>query len=736
MNKLELWGGPECTVNRVGDHFRDQIEASGHHQRLSDLDLFADLGLAAVRYPVLWERVAPHDPAKRDWTWTDERLPRLRQLGLRTIAGLVHHGSGPRYANILSDEFAPGLADYATAVAERYPWIEDWTPVNEPMTTARFCALYGVWHPHLRDERAFWLALLNQIDGIRLSMRAVRRVRPSARLIQTDDLGRTYATATMRDQAAFDNTRRWMGWDLLCGRVVPGHPFWRRLCDQGFGDRLRAIADAPCPPDSIGINHYLTSDRFLDHRLQRYPAHTHGSNGAQRFADTEAIRVLDPSPAGLRGALREAWDRYGIPLAVTEVHNGCTREEQVRWWLDAWTAAGEARTKGVDVRAVTSWSLFGSQGWNTLLTAEGRYEPGAFDISGGEARPTALAGLLRAQAKGADPAHPVHAGTGWWRRPIRLLHAPAPRPAPMREHVSAPSWTGPRTLPLLIVGATGTLGKALASACRHRNIDHIVTSRARLDLGSSDHIAAALDRYRPWAVINAAGWVRVDEAETQPEPCFGANAAGAIALGEACARRGIPTVAFSSDLVFGGDARRPYHEEDEPAPLNVYGRSKHQAEQAILSLSGSHLIVRTAAFFSPHDAHNFAVHVLQSLAAGERVHAAADHVISPTFVPQLANAVLDLLIDGAAGLWHLTNGDAVSWAEFAERVASTCGHREPLIDRVSGALPGWVAPRPAYVPLVSNRGKLMTSLDEALDHFSFQLRDARPDLLHALSASG
>ena len=195
-------------------------------------------------------------------------------------------------------------------------------------------------------------------------------------------------------------------------------------------------------------------------------------------------------------------------------------------------------------------------------------------------------------------------------------------------------------------------------------------------------------------------------------------------------------MAFSSDLVFGGDSSRPYHEADEPAPLNVYGHSKHQAEQAILSLSGSHLIVRTAAFFSPHDVHNFAVHVLQSLAAGERIHAAADHVVSPTFVPQLANAVLDLLIDGAAGLWHLTNGDAVSWAEFAERVASTCGHRDGAIERVSGALPGWVAPRPAYVPLVSNRGKLMTSLDEALDHFSFLLRDARPDLLHVLSASG
>ena len=733
MDALELWGGPECTVNRVGDLHRDQIEASGHHGRLSDLDLFAELGFSAVRYPVLWERISPEDPAVRDWGWSDERLVRLRELGLRTIAGLVHHGSGPRYADILSDGFAPGLSEHAAAVAARYPWIEDWTPVNEPLTTARFCALYGVWFPHLRDERAFWLALLNQIDGIRLSMRAVRRVNPGARLISTDDLGRTFATATMRDQAAFDNTRRWMGWDLLCGKVVPGHPFWLRLCAHGFEGRLRAIADDPCPPDIIGINHYLTSDRFLDHRLQRYPSRTHGTNLRQHYADTEAVRVLDPPPPGLRGALREAWDRYGVPLAVTEVHNGCTREEQMRWWADACAAASEMRNDGIDVRAVTCWAMFGSHGWNTLLTGDGRYEPGVFDVSGPAPRRTALAGVLGATFRGDKASHPVLDGAGWWRRPIRMLHPPAPRPAPMKEHVSSTLWRGSTALPLMIVGATGTLGRALAAACRHRNIYHVITSRSLLDLNTPGQVAAALDQHRPWAVINAAGWVRVDEAEAEAEACFNANASGAITLAEACARRGIPTVSFSSDLVFDGGLSRAYHEDDVAVPLNVYGRSKHHAEQALLTLPGSHLIVRTAAFFSPYDIHNHAIHALQALTAGQRFLAASDHVVSPTFVPHLADAVLDLLIDGATGLWHLTNGDAVSWGEFARRVAALCGHRETGIELVPGKMLGWVAPRPPYVPLISKRGKMMRPLDEAFDQFIFLLRDARPDLLRVFS---
>ena len=140
MHDLELWGGHECTVNRLGDAFMDQTVLSGHHERLSDLDLFASLGVKALRYPVLWERTAVA-PGEYDWRWSDERLGRLAELNIRPIVGLVHHGSGPAWTNLLDDNFAPGLAEFARAAAERYLWVTDWTPVNEPLTTARFSAL-------------------------------------------------------------------------------------------------------------------------------------------------------------------------------------------------------------------------------------------------------------------------------------------------------------------------------------------------------------------------------------------------------------------------------------------------------------------------------------------------------------------------------------------------------------------------------------------------------------------
>src|SRR5579883_2669950 len=96
-----IWGGVECTVNRVGDQYLDQIIFSGHEHRPDDLDLIAGLGLRVLRYPVLWERTAPGGLEQADWRWPDERLARLQALGVRPIVGLVHHGSGPRNTSLL-----------------------------------------------------------------------------------------------------------------------------------------------------------------------------------------------------------------------------------------------------------------------------------------------------------------------------------------------------------------------------------------------------------------------------------------------------------------------------------------------------------------------------------------------------------------------------------------------------------------------------------------------------------
>ncbi|MDP2010309.1 MAG: NAD(P)-dependent oxidoreductase [Phenylobacterium sp.] len=718
MRRLQLWGGLECTVNRVGDQFHDQVRRSGHHDRIGDLDLVADLGVRTLRYPVLWEKVAPDRADECDWRWTDARLDRLKALDIAPIAGLVHHGSGPRRTHLLDPNFAAGLADFARAAAERYPHVRDWTPVNEPLTTARFSALYGHWHPHAADEKTFWVALLNQIDGVRLSMAAIRQVTPDARLIQTEDLGRTYATPGAAYQATYDNDRRWMTWDLLEGRVTRDHPLWRRLARMDLGDRLAAIAQAPCPSDVIGVNHYVTSDRHLDHRLERYPFHTRGGNGLRGYADVEAVRVIQPGPGLVEGAMGEAWDRYGRTLALTECHLGCTREEQIRWLREAWDSAQALRDRGADVEAVTAWALFGSYDWDNLLTrADGGYETGAFDLRGPVPRPTALAATIRSLARGEQDPSPAAAGPGWWRRDVRLIYSPVF--TSVQHPQPRPAWHAPQGggRPLLITGASGTLGAAMARSCEWRGLGYMLTDRASLSLDDPAQMAAALDRLQPWAVINTAGWVRVDEAEQASEACFAANTSGAARLAEACAARGLPFVGFSSDLVFDGKADRPYVESDAAGPLNVYGASKLAAERHVISANDRALMIRTAAFFSPYDPHNFASQLVHRLAAGQSVIAAGDLIVSPTYVPDLVDAVLDLLIDGETGLWHLTNEGAVSWAEFGGLVAGAFGFNAREVGAAPWRTLGWTAERPAYAALASGRGRLMPTLESAIARY-------------------
>ena len=730
---LEVWAGVECTVNRVGDQYFDQLERNGHATRLDDLNLFAELGVRAIRYPVLWERTAPNGLENADWSWADERLGRLRELGIRPIIGLVHHGSGPRHTSLIDPAFPEELAKFARAVAERYPWITHYTPVNEPLTTARFSGLYGHWYPHGRDGLTFAQALLTQCHAIKRSMWAIRQVNPAAQLVQTEDLGKIFSTPLLAYQAEFENERRWLSFDWLCGRVHRDCPMWHYLRSLGISEgELELFLEAPCPPDIIGINHYLTSDRFLDERLERYPACSHGGNGRHRYADIEAVRVCAEGPTGPRLLMREAWERYGLPLAVTEVHLGSTREEQLRWLHEVWDAAQSLKREGLDIRAVTAWSLLGTYDWNTLVTrAEGHYEPGVFDLRSPLPRPTALARMVSDLAAGRKYDHPLLDVPGWWRRSQRLLYPPVdcnstwshernqkssdPTSSSILQNPNSKLQNSPR--PLAIIGARGTLGKAFARLCDLRGIQYHLLTRQEMDITDPASVDAALSQLQPWAVVNAAGYVRVDDAEREPDACLRVNAEGPAILAHSCARRGVALLTFSSDLVFDGAGVNPYVESDAVAPLNVYGRSKALAEARVLKAHPSSLVIRTSAFFGPWDEYNFVTIALRQLAAGHTFVAAEDSIVSPTYVPDLVNTTLDLLIDGEYGLWHLANNSAIAWAQLARLAAGIAGVDASRLEARPTRELGLVAPRPTYSVLGSERGALLPSLDNAISRY-------------------
>ncbi|HET9432926.1 MAG TPA: family 1 glycosylhydrolase, partial [Chitinophagaceae bacterium] len=350
------------------------------------------------------------------------------------------------------------------------------------------------------------------------------KINPKAKLVQTEDLSKTHSTVLLSYQADFENERRWLTYDLLCGKVDQQHFFWNYFVSMGIDiSDLGFFLENPCPPDIIGFNYYVTSERYLDEKIENYHCTAHGGNSKHKYADVEAVRVIEL--AGLDVLLKEAWTRYKLPLAITENHLSCTREEQMRWFKETWESCCNLKKQGIDIKAVTVWSLLGAFDWNSLLTCDNNYyESGAFDITTKTIRKTALGKMVKAIATTGEYSHPVLVAKGWWHK---------------KKNENQIMKTAKKENQLLIIGRNGTLGSALMKICEHRTIPYVALSRNDLDISNERQVRAVIDEYRPWGVINTAGYVKVDEAETYYNECFSVNTIAPGILAKTCNIRGI-----------------------------------------------------------------------------------------------------------------------------------------------------------------------------------------------------
>ena len=699
----------------MGDRFLDQTVISGHEERLADLDLLLDLGLKAVRYPVLWERTVDHQTNRLDWRFADERLGRLRELGINPIVGLVHHGSGPPHTSLLDDEFPTGLASYASEVANRYPWADAYTPVNEPMTTARFSCLYGHWYPHRRDPQAWARALLNQTRATIMAMKAIREVNPKARLVQTDDLGKVSSHDVLRNQRDFENERRWLGWDLLCGRVDHSHPLRGHLVACGISvEELDWVCRNPCSPNVIGVNYYPSSERFLDPRLGYYPAERQG-NHRPRYVDTLTARACKEGIYGPERLLREAWERYHIPVAITECHNSGHREEQVRWLMEVWDGAVAASAAGAEVEAVTIWALLGSFDWDRLVTeTRGYYEPGPYDLRSPRPRPTALAAATRSLSHGLRPDLPGLDRGGWWRREDRFdvpplsvgsdedrLRAYGRHGANGRNLRQSTSHQTPFRRTLVILHADSPVGRALVRACEARALDCLPVHSEQLTSFACrpDEIPDSA-----WAVVDAATVYGPEGRAVRPQLVRD----GAIS----CASRNIPFVVFSSSRVFDSRSGRTRVESDPADGTSLEGAALREVERTALLHCPRTLVLRTGDLFGTGAADDPIVGAVVNEYAWP-APVSGLQLCSPTFVVDLANTSLDLAIDGESGIWHLVNGNGSRATAFPEEPERTTDMYDAL-------------PARSRSVLGSERGRIMPELQDAIQRASDELRSHRP----------
>ena len=385
--------------------WRNQLHETGHYQREGDVALLASLDIAATRYPILWEAVAPDAPERRDYAWCDRRMRALNEAGIEAIVTLLHHGSGPQYTSLIDDDFPNLFADFARATAVRYPHVRRWTPINEPLTTARFSTLYGVWYPNATNDEAFGKAIVNETLAILFAMRAIRETIPDAKLVLTEDLqGFTAADRHVADYVAHKSERRYLSAELIMGRVTPGTAMWTYLVRRcGVPqERLFTLQAMAMPIDLMGWNYYPNSERFLS------------TDGLHHSSNVALVDVA-PERLDARALLRAAWQRLRIPFALSEVHVIGNESERARWMLQRYRDVEALRAEGVDVRAFGAWAAFGMVDWTSLLlNRDGFCEDGVFtcEPASGIPQPTRVSEVLRCLANGVVPEVPP--APGWW----------------------------------------------------------------------------------------------------------------------------------------------------------------------------------------------------------------------------------------------------------------------------------------------------------------------------------
>jgi beta-glucosidase len=317
-----------------------------------DLTALKELGATAVRYGVSWPAVHL-DVDRYDWSVLDEVIPfAAGELGLTVVADLVHYGT-PRWltGSFADPRYPEAIAAFAGAFASRYrDRVTHFTPLNEPVTTASFCGLRGVWPPALTGWDG-WVAVAVPIAmGMARTIRAIRDVQPEAVIVHVeaatlvDDGGADHA-----DHAELLRAIGWLPTDLLMGRVDAQHPMRPWLLDHGASDAdLAGLAADPAIPDIIGVNYY---PELTPRRLES--------------VDGRTVQVsYDHGAAGLRDAVTGFATRYGRPVAITETSVEGSDDEREAWLRSSSAEVLRLVAEGIDVRGYTWWPMFDFVDWS------------------------------------------------------------------------------------------------------------------------------------------------------------------------------------------------------------------------------------------------------------------------------------------------------------------------------------------------------------------------------------
>ncbi|MEO6005243.1 MAG: family 1 glycosylhydrolase [Opitutus sp.] len=343
----------------------DEMEKCGHYQKWEkDFDLVGELGIRFLRYGPPLHR-SWLGPRRYDWDFADVTFAALRQREIIPIVDLCHFGLPDWLGNFQNPDFPQLFGEYARAFAQRFPWIQLYTPVNEMYICATFSALYGWWNEQLTSHRAFVTALKHIVKANVLAMRTILTVRPDALFIQSESSEYFHAhNPSAIKPAEVMNARRFLSLDLNFGRRVDSE-MYEYLMDHGMtraeyhffhGQNVKHRC-------IMGNDYYITNE----HRV--WPdGHTEPSG--EVFGYDEITW--------------QYFDRYRLPVMHTEtnLNQGPRGDEAVYWLWKEWANVLRVRNKGVPIVGFTWYSLTDQVDWDSALREDnGRVNPlGLYDL--------------------------------------------------------------------------------------------------------------------------------------------------------------------------------------------------------------------------------------------------------------------------------------------------------------------------------------------------------------------
>ncbi|HJR79415.1 MAG TPA: family 1 glycosylhydrolase [Anaerolineales bacterium] len=357
MDSPFLWAtGIEDTFipqSRPGLRALDEYELTQHYKLWKyDFDLVAETGVKYLRWGIPWYRVQPA-PDRWDWAWTDKALDYLVNVkGITAILDLMHYGTPLWLENsFINASYPQRVAEYAHEVVARYKsLVRYYTPLNEPMVNADMCGSKAEWPPYLSGEDGYVKLVLALAKGIVLTTQAIKTQQPDAITVQVEALWHTFTKdSSLRERAAHHNARQYLCFDLTTGRVNDDYLLADYLCSHGMtGADMDWFRKSAVTFDFFGANFYPWS--YAELRKQQPDSSTRLVTGGAP-GDTLVL------------VLRETYERYHMPIVITETSANTDIPGRARWMDETLAAVRDLRAQGMPILGYTWFPLFTMIDW-------------------------------------------------------------------------------------------------------------------------------------------------------------------------------------------------------------------------------------------------------------------------------------------------------------------------------------------------------------------------------------